>query len=346
MIILNYRPVLCQPTGIGVYANSILPALQKFDHQLIPGGGQGGVLERVKRLSWSQFQLPLLAQNTRARLIFTPAPEGYIGYQHVPQVLTVHDLRPLIHPERSYQSLYFRMYVPYLLRSCRHIVTNSKYTANSIANSIGIGLENISVIPLGYDQNHFYPKPVQTSPHKRPYLLHIGQHYPHKNLYRLIHAFRLISSQYPGIDLLLVGKPHPTETAKLQRFVKEVDLTSRVHFRRYATYNDLPDLYRCAIGLVYPSLWEGFGLPILESLACGTRVLTSYGSGTEEAANGNALLVDPLDIQDIAHGISRLINYYGSGVMSEQDLLSQGAKAWSWQVTGDKTYECILRLIE
>ena len=120
MLLLNYKPVLHQPTGIGVYANAVLPEFQKFEHVLLPGGGSGGSQERLKRLVWSQMRLPRLAKKLKADLIFTPAPEGYIGEQSVPQVVMVHDLRPLSHPERSMQSLYFRHWVPQLLKQCRH----------------------------------------------------------------------------------------------------------------------------------------------------------------------------------------------------------------------------------
>ena len=132
MLILNYKPVLRQPTGIGVYANAVFPAFNQFEHILIPAGGSGGGKERLKRLAWSQFELPTLARERKADLIFTPAPEGYLGEQVVPQVVMVHDLRPLSHPEFSMQSLYFRSWVPPLLTQCRHIITNSYFTSSEI----------------------------------------------------------------------------------------------------------------------------------------------------------------------------------------------------------------------
>ena len=146
MLLLNYKPVLSQPTGIGVYANAVLPALQKFDHVLIPGGGSGGGKERLKRLAWSQLHLPRLASKYKADLIFTPAPEGYLGDQVVPQILMVHDLRPLSHPEASLQTLYFKSWVPPLLRQCTHILTNSNFTAAEISRSAGISQEKMSMI--------------------------------------------------------------------------------------------------------------------------------------------------------------------------------------------------------
>ena len=306
-LLLNYRPVLRQPTGIGVYAHAVLPALQELPHVLLPGGEQGTARQRLNRLVWTQLELPRLARRHNASLIFTPAPEGYLGQPSIPQVVMVHDLRPLSHPERSLQSLYFRSWVPPLLRRCRHLLTNSRFTALEIQRCTGVPEERISVIPLGYDADLFRPTAGggavgEASP--RPYLLHVGQAYPHKNLERLIRAFARVAPLHPELRLVLAGKPHPTETPRLRALVDHLGLRRSVEFRAYVPCAHLPDLYRGALALVYPSLWEGFGLPVLEAMACGTPVITSYGSGTEEVAGEAALLVDPADSGSIRDAIA------------------------------------------
>lgn len=337
MLLLNYKPVLTQPTGIGVYANEILPAFEKFEYKLISGGESAGVRQRVCRLAWSQFSLPKIAIKYKADLIFTPAPEGYLGSQTVPQVITVHDLRPLCHPEYSMQSLYFRCWVPHLLKQCKHILVNSEFTANQILSINAAAINKMSIIPLGYDSNHFYMKPLSRKLHPRPYFLHIGQAYPHKNIERLIRAFALVAQKNAGIDLLLVGKPHKTETARLRKMVEELKLQERIFFKPYTPYKDLPDLYRGALAFVYPSLWEGFGLPILESLACGTPVITSYGSGTEEAAGGHATLIDPTSIESIADAINASINLSSQTLTSTANAAQSGLKRFTWEQTRKKT---------
>ena len=336
MLLLNYKPVLSQPTGIGVYANAVLPAFDQFEHTLIPGGGSGSGKERLQRLAWSQFQLPRMARKRKADLIFTPAPEGYLGEQVVPQVVMVHDLRPLSHPERSMQSLYFRSWVPPLLRQCRHILTNSNFTASEICRATRVSEKKISVTPLGYDVDHFYPAEFEQRCHHRPYLLHIGQAYPHKNLERLIHAFNSIARRFPDVDLILLGKPHPLETKRLQRLVSELDLSERIIFKNYVSYVDLPNWYRGALAFVYPSLWEGFGLPILEAMACGCPVITSYGSGMGEVAGGGAQLVDPLSASDISAQVSQIIEQK----KYREELRRMGierASNFSWHATVEKT---------
>ena len=340
MLLLNYKPVLDQPTGIGIYANAVLPALQKFEHILIPGGGSGGSKDRLKRLAWTQTQLPTLARKYQADLIFTPAPEGYLGYQAVPQILMVHDLRPLIHPEWSMQTLYFKSWVPPLLRQCTHILTNSKFTAAEIKRCLGVSEEKITVTPLGYASEHFYFSESFPRLHCRPYLLHIGQAYPHKNLKRLIQAFDLIAHRFPDVDLLLLGKPHPSQTIKLQKLVAELNLSDRVLFKSYVSYADLPNWYRGACAFVYPSLWEGFGLPILEAMACGCPVITSYGSGTQEVANNAAILIDPYSVSDLVDSITKiLLSEY-----EQSNLRQRGAKHsrnFNWSSTSKKLFEVI-----
>ena len=344
MLLLNYKPVLHQPSGIGVYANAVLPALQDLEHVVIPGGGNGGAKERLRRLAWSQFQLPTLAKQLKADLIFTPAPEGYLGEQVVPQIVMVHDLRPLSHPERSLQSLYFRNWVPQLLRRCRHIITNSKFTSLEVCRATGVSEDSISVIPLGYDAGHFYPSEIHQQLHCRPYLLHVGQAYPHKNLRRLIYAFNAIKNRFPEVDFVFLGKPHPSENQKLRQLTSELGLSSRVIFKSYVSYGDLPSWYRGAQAFVYPSLWEGFGLPILEAMACGCPVVASYGSGMEEVAGRHALLVDPLSVTDIQEKISHLLEskkYRDSFV----DLGLERASRFSWDVTARRTAGVMERIL-
>ena len=306
-LLINYRPVLHQPTGIGVYANAVLPALQALPHTLVPGGGNGSAEQRIKRLIWSQVQLPRLARRHNASLIFTPAPEGYLGPQRIPQVVMVHDLRTFSHPERSFQSLYFRGWVPPLIRCCRHVLTNSQFTAKEIQRCTGLPDHCITVTPLGYDDQVFKPGPLPTDSQERPYLLHVGQAYPHKNLRRLIEAFAQVSLAHTDLRLVLAGKPHPTETPVLQAMVRELGLQQRVEFRSYVPYVELPDLYRRALAFLYPSLWEGFGLPILEAMACGTPVLAFRCSAPADLVESGltGALVEPVEAGQLLAELQR-----------------------------------------
>lgn len=349
MLLLNYRPVLAQPTGIGVYAEGVLPFLRELPHRLVEGGGSGGGLERLRRLAWTQGRLPRLAARSGASLVFTPAPEGYLGPQRVPQVLMVHDLRPLTHPEPSLQSLYFRAWVPALLRSCRHVLTNSAYTASEILRATGIPEARISVVPLGYDRRAFrVQEPWVASdlgalvPPGAPFLLNVGQAYPHKNLERLVQAFAALGEV--EVRLVLAGKPHRTQTPRLHRLVAELGLGDRLLFLPYVPFARLPDLYRGALAFVYPSLWEGFGLPVLEAMACGTPVLTSPGSGLAEAAGNAALLVDPRSMSALRDALAHLIADAPLRTRLRTAGLAQ-ASGFSWERTGAETLSVIKGLM-
>jgi glycosyltransferase involved in cell wall biosynthesis len=349
-VLLNYRPVLRQPTGIGVYANAVLPALQELPHVLIPGGEEGTAKQRLRRLVWMQLELLRLAERHKASLIFTPAPEGYLGRQRIPQVVMVHDLRPITHPERSLQSVYFRGWVPPLLRQCRHILTNSHFTAREIQRCTGVPGNRLTVIPLGYDATTFRPDQSagasfveSTSQCSRPYLLHVGQAYPHKNIASLIQAFAQVSLRHSELRLVLAGKSHPWETPRLHELVRMLGLMGRVEFRSYVPVDELPNLYRGALALVFPSLWEGFGLPVLEAMACGTPVITSIGSGTEEVAGNAAVLVDPMKTQHLADAVLTLI----AQPSLRENLRRKGlirANYFSWASTASATADALKRI--
>lgn len=127
--------------------------------------------------------------------------------------------------------------------------------------------------------------------------------------------------------------------------VFELSLEDRIHFKPYISYDQLPDLYRGALALVYPSLYEGFGLPILESFACGTPVITSYGSACEEVSNNNAILVDPYSICSIADALLSVLNNHNS---LKNNLLKNSHNvrtSYSWARTGHSTASILLNLL-
>jgi glycosyltransferase involved in cell wall biosynthesis len=336
-LLLNYRPVLRQPSGIGVYAEAVLPALQQLPHVLLPGGEQGTAQQRVRRLAWTQWQLPQLARRHKASLLFTPAPEGYLGQQRVPQVVMVHDLRPLSHPQPDLQSLYFRAWVPPLLRQCRHVITNSAFSAAEIQAATGLADGRISVIPLGYDTARFQPSALAPAgAPASPYLLHVGHGYPHKNLARVLEAFAQLAPCHPELRLVLAGAPHPRTAQPLRRRVQALGLVGRVQWLAYVPAADLPGLYRGALAFIYPSLWEGFGLPILEAMASGTPVITSEGSGCAETAAKAALLVNPRCVAALAEAMAAVVEQPGLRERLRRQGL-QRVQAFGWQATATAT---------
>jgi glycosyltransferase involved in cell wall biosynthesis len=138
------------------------------------------------------------------------------------------------------------------------------------------------------------------------YLLYLGTLQPRKNLTRLVEAFACLQAPTANLQLVLAGKKGWLYDDLFAR-VASLGLGGRVVFPGYIADGDKAALISGAAALVYPSLYEGFGLPVLEAMACGTPVLTSNGSSLPEVAGDAALLVDPLDVEAIAAGMSRLM---------------------------------------
>jgi glycosyltransferase involved in cell wall biosynthesis len=162
---------------------------------------------------------------------------------------------------------------------------------------------------------------------------------PYKNVQRLISAFAALPnrSQY---ELWLAGPPDKRYLPTLQSQIEELNLQAQVKFLNYVAYSELPVLMNQAIALVFPSLWEGFGLPVLEAMACGTPVVTSNLASLPEVAGDAAILVDPYDVDAIAQAMNSLA--------TDSTLRSQLRKAglarahqFSWQKTAQATIEVL-----
>jgi glycosyltransferase involved in cell wall biosynthesis len=143
-------------------------------------------------------------------------------------------------------------------------------------------------------------------PAERRYLLHVGTLQPRKNLGRLVAAFAAIASEEPDVELVLAGKrgwgrEDPAALAG------HLGVGTRVHLLGYVPRTELPALYGSATAVVVPSLYEGFGLPVLEALACGVPVAASWGSSLPEVAGSAALYFDPLDVDELAGVLRRLL---------------------------------------
>jgi glycosyltransferase involved in cell wall biosynthesis len=165
----------------------------------------------------------------------------------------------------------------------------------------------------------------------RPYLLSVGTIQPRKNLLRLIDAWAAYLSSSPATAAMLViaGKPGWL-TQQIERRAADLGIVDRVHYTGYVADGDLPALLSGAIAYLLPSLYEGFGLPVLEAQACGTPVLTSTTSSLPEVAGDAAVLVDPMDTAAIRDGIARLI---------EDAELREGLRARGLARVADRSWE-------
>jgi glycosyltransferase involved in cell wall biosynthesis len=216
------------------------------------------------------------------------------------------------------------------LRQAEHIICDSQATAADVANFFQIPRQKMTAIPLACDNINF--RHLDLPP--KNYFLYTGRHDPYKNLERLIAAFANLPDP-ANYELWLAGPPN-AYTPQLIAQVEELKLKSSIKFLGYVPYSQLPVLMNQAIALVFPTLWEGFGLPILEAMACGTPVITSNLSSMPEVAEDAGLLVNPYSVPEIAEAMQIVAT--DSKVRSDLKTASLArASQFSWNKTGKAT---------
>jgi glycosyltransferase involved in cell wall biosynthesis len=352
-LLINLSFVPSKPTGLAVYGLNLMPHLTNLDscvlsdramagHRSLPSPRgattDAGKWGHARRLWWTQTQVPRLYRQLQAKLLFSPVPEAPLGAA-CRTVVTAHDLIPLRFPKRgSPLTLYCRYYLPQVLRQAEHIICNSEATRRDIHQFFGAPPGGATVIPLAYDAGHYRWLDLP----RQPYFLYVGSHYTYKNLGRLIEAFAQTS--LPETKLLIAGVPDPRYTPSLQAQAQALGLGDRVEFLAYVPYDDLPRLINQAIALVFPSLWEGFGLPVLEAMACGTPVITSNRSALPEVAGDAALLIDPYHVGELADAMGSVAKDSRLWNTLHQAGLAR-ARGFSWEETGRRTREILQRYL-
>lgn len=341
-----------KPTGITNYLHHILPYLNILNpvklvpkkyyfqqeniyliaDQLSPDYGSKG---HFNRLVWTQFKLPNIYRKLNGNLLFSPVPEAPL-YSKTRFVIMVHDLIPIRFPKRkSPLTPYFRYYIPQVCQQAQHIICNSQATADDIINYFGISAKKITPIHLGYDNVKFNPIKKYQKTSKIPYFLYLGRHDPHKNVPNLINSFAKIPN-CKNYQLWLAGPSDSRYTPKLKKLASELGIEENVVFLDYVSSEELPIIMGNAIALVFTTLWEGFGFPVLEAMACGTPVITSNVSSLPEVAGDAAILVNPHQVEEISNAMNLIIT--DSQTRKQlRDLGLKRVKEFSWEKTAQAT---------
>jgi glycosyltransferase involved in cell wall biosynthesis len=256
---------------------------------------------------WEQAGLTLAARFARASLLHSPANTGP-AVPLVPLVVTIHDLIPLeISPDAPDTQRWSRN-VRRAAGAARRILTPSTHTKTLLRTRFRIPDDKIVVNPWASDSSaHRVVDPVELDrvrrkygvSHMREYVLGFGAADPRKNTYRIIEAWAALPADVrAGLGLLLVGLQEPF-LAQAREHARGLAPESGWSLEGFASEEDLPALLSGAALLCYPSLSEGFGLPVLDAFACGTPIVTSTTSSLPEVAGDAAVLVDPLDVRAI-----------------------------------------------
>jgi glycosyltransferase involved in cell wall biosynthesis len=297
----------------------------------------------VLRILWLQSVLRARILKDRIHVLLNTVPEGMLA-PPVPQVTVVHDLLPLLRPqEYPRQQLYFRFVVPALLRCSTLIVADSENTRHDIITRYGIPPAKVRTVYIGYDRARFHSGlerrgTLGLAPGS--YILYLGNLLPHKNIARLIEGFGMIAST-TTCRLVIGGARDPRYFPALWAKTAALGLEGRVTFLDYVPSAELPALYANAALGVWPSLYEGFGLPPLEAMACGTPVVVSHAGSLSEVVGDAAILVDPNDAKSVADAITRLLTNEGLRMELRERGLAR-CQQFSWDETARRT----LRLCE
>ena len=236
---------------------------------------------------------------------------------HTPVVLTIHDVGFVYFPENYTKARlrFLRRVIPYSLRKAERIVAVSANTKKDLITKFGVPEAKIDVVPNPVnerfgrvvDSQRLLEVRAKYDLPKR-YILYVGHLEPRKNLDRLIKAYLAVHGKQPDIPHLVILGKESFGVEAMMKDVKESDIGHKVRFTGYVDEGDLEAAYSMAEMLAFPSLFEGFGVPVLEAMACGIPVLTSNTTSLPEVAGDAALLVDPQDIDSIAEGLLELLN--------------------------------------
>jgi glycosyltransferase involved in cell wall biosynthesis len=337
-IIVNMRSMSAGLSGVQRYVNEVSARLGDKLERIAPVRP----LQGIKGHLWEQCWL---SGKISSRLLWSPANTGPLLCEQ--QVLTVHDLAAIDHPEwfAAKFSAWYRFLLPRLVRSVRRVVAVSEFTKQRLVEIAGVDPMKITVILNGVDQR-FRPCAATAInglrmrlkiPSER-YVLSLGTVEPRKNLPVQLDAWSRCVERLPADTWLViagrVGQRHVFSNVNIER------VPPRIHFTGFVPDADLPTLYSGALALLYPSIYEGFGLPALESMASGTVPIVSNSTALPEVVADCGLTVDPSDGDAIAAAITSLVR----SPLMHRDMRERAirrAQSFTWEKTAAMTWEVL-----
>lgn len=345
---IDYQTALGQKTGFGFYVENLvknLEAIDKKNQYILFRPKSKEDFSTIRRFWWDQFIIPAKALKNRVDILHQPAFAAPIFYPGK-IIITVHDLIAMFIgsdiPFISRQ--YFGRWMPLTHKRADHIITISEHTKKDIINLLKIPEEKITVIPLAASQSF---KPIKEKSRLAEiknkfktgdvFFLHVGTITPRKNLELIVSAFAELAKSDGEAKLVIAGKKG-WFYEKLHKIIKNLAIEKRVVFTDYITEEEKILLYNAATALVFPSIYEGFGLPPLEAMSCGLPVIASSASSIPEVVGEAGILLDPNDLEGWAQAMRQVIHLEKLRQKMSGDGLKQ-AKKFSWQKTAEKTIE-------
>jgi glycosyltransferase involved in cell wall biosynthesis len=342
-----------QEGGVKVYTKRLLPLLFSLGAQhryvliyqnpkLIGTYAQYSNVEEVAvgmpgTVPWDQIAVPWIARKKRVDLIFNPKFTVPF-FSKAKKMFVLHGSEWFVIPEhfQKYDQWYFNTFVPLYCRYSDAFIAVSNAVKADVVKYVGVNPDKVFAIHNGFDPGLFQPvrDAAQLASirlkYKLPehFILWCGQIESRKNVARLLRAFARIKDEVPH-TLVLAGEQRWSTRTELQ-VLQELHLQERVYFPGWIQHTDLPAVYSLAELFAFPSLYEGFGIPLIEAMACGCPIVTANTCAPPEVLDGSGLLVDPLSVEDIAAGMKKAL--LDSGLRA--NMIAKGierAKAFSWE---------------
>lgn len=268
---------------------------------------------------------------------FVPATPFLFNF-NCGKLVTIHDWGPFLFREKfeGLPTHYYRFILPKALKKADHIITISNATKADLINCLNIPEDKISTIYLGV--NHDLFRPSKEKIYDFPYILHVGTEHPMKNLEVAFEAFCRIKKQaiFKDLRFVRVGSTLPKYRTRTTEQIQRLGLEREVVFANYVPKEDLPKIYSQALFLIFPSLYEGFGLPALEAMSCGTAVLASSAGSLSEIVGDAGITINPHDVDGFANAMYELL----TNDSLRKGMVNKGlarAKLFSWEKTAKET---------
>ncbi len=351
-------------TGIGRFLRNFIAyaSRQRPAHQFLLYGNQhtetglagDNVILRIREEGltqwWDQVLLPTMANDDGVDVFFSPYIKGPIRVR-CPLVVTIHDLMDLVFPEYGggrLSTVLFKMMATRVGRRADLVLADSQYSAVDIARLLGLEKIKIQVLPIGLEERYRPSDNPQdlVEVKKRygidgAYIYYLGNFKPHKNVQALIGAYAGLESGLRQRFTLVLGGRQDRWWSEREALARELGVADRVRFIGQVDEEDMPLLYSGAALFAFPSIYEGFGLPPLEAMACGAPVLCSNRASLPEVVGDAGRIVDPEDVVAFTRSLAEIL-----GSQDELDRLAGAGLEQARLFRADAICERQMQLLE